>query len=922
MFPFQMNDGHTGENWFPIRSGSGKNTKLTGEIHVASQWLPEGMLAGASGPKLSGDRPLYIHIIGARGLPQVKSLEKQDPFVTVEILDQDVQVSTSPAIDQAHSPSWNAYMPLPMSDTEFSGESPTVVVTIKDKGTMSNTFIAKCEFSLPDDVLSPPYKKLELKNFPLLDKKGNSTTGTIWMQMSREPFEGMEGRDDGIGRGDGQKTFLEEIGEDEDDDGLADGRLHVEFISVNRVPNELKDFKNRGIKLKVQLNPPGKNRMSRICSPDELPSTDSSYDASTSSYTFSKDTKGLGEGSCMNSIVLPHTINDDGKGAVVTGESLMTVWLIEPKKGLFGKDTIVASGSINQKILKKLIDNNNSMKLKVPLKSGNFEVGESEAVLKLQYIPALSGRLRIIVKQARNLTNVARMGVQDPICTLILGNHGTVRTEEATDGGNRPKWKNQQRYISYTNAVQNKPDELKVILKNNGFAGKTIGVCTIPIQPLISTLGNESVAWYTLKSESKGRPAGEIEISLLFTKDTGDEKNVVHATVEEEEDNENETKHLQKGVENDKEYKPSKNAILRHEKEVKKKQKQLDAGARLKLLKSLFYKIDTNGDKEVDQEELANMLESIHTEYDILEIFLREKCGLTQSTDGDDENDNDGEKNEPPKILTSSVILNAIDTDGDEKITWDEWCRFLGDGHQDFDPNSIVHIPVDAPPSAIEKKFQDLNKIKLAQDTSKAQEDARKREKEKREKEHEDLLNAQKRAHELQLEREALEMQRKLKELEDEKVRMAKERKRLAKLQDNKAETDKRNADKLLELQKKNEIALERMRLENLKREEERKKKDKKSKKRKKKQQKLIGKRIPRPPDNMVSHWRPYHVVEWLNDVVDLGQYSSAFEASSVDGLLLVSLSDKDMRKFFLKLAPSTPPPLKLIFLASFFSFL
>ena len=27
MFPFQMNDGHTGENWFPIRSGKGKNTK-------------------------------------------------------------------------------------------------------------------------------------------------------------------------------------------------------------------------------------------------------------------------------------------------------------------------------------------------------------------------------------------------------------------------------------------------------------------------------------------------------------------------------------------------------------------------------------------------------------------------------------------------------------------------------------------------------------------------------------------------------------------------------------------------------------------------------------------------------------------------------------------------------------------------------
>ena len=230
MFPFQMNDGHTGENWFPIRSGTGKNTKLAGELHVASQWLNEGMLAGASGPKLSGDRPLYVHVIGARGLPQVKSIEKQDPFVTIEILGQDVTVSTSPANDQAHAPSWNAYFPIPMSDNEFSGESPTILLEVKDKGTMSNTFIAKCEFQLPDDVLSPPYKKIELKHFPLVDKKGNSTTGTIWIEIAREPFEGMEGRDDGLSRGEGQTTLLEDLGEDEDDDGLADGRLHVELI--------------------------------------------------------------------------------------------------------------------------------------------------------------------------------------------------------------------------------------------------------------------------------------------------------------------------------------------------------------------------------------------------------------------------------------------------------------------------------------------------------------------------------------------------------------------------------------------------------------------------------------------------------------------------------------------------------------------
>jgi hypothetical protein len=59
-----------------------------------------------------------------------------------------------------------------------------------------------------------------------------------------------------------------------------------------------------------------------------------------------------------------------------------------------------------------------------------------------------------------------------------LGKFGTARTEEATDGGDRPKWKNQQRFIRYTNATQSTPEELSVILRNNGLLGGTIGVCT------------------------------------------------------------------------------------------------------------------------------------------------------------------------------------------------------------------------------------------------------------------------------------------------------------------------------------------------------------------------------------------------------------------------------------------------------------
>ena len=53
-----------------------------------------------------------------------------------------------------------------------------------------------------------------------------------------------------------------------------------------------------------------------------------------------------------------------------------------------------------------------SLKLKVPFKSGKFDVGKSEAVVKLQYIPALTGRLRINVRQAKNLIKGGGIGIQ------------------------------------------------------------------------------------------------------------------------------------------------------------------------------------------------------------------------------------------------------------------------------------------------------------------------------------------------------------------------------------------------------------------------------------------------------------------------------------------------------------------------------
>ena len=100
------------------------------------------------------------------------------------------------------------------------------------------------------------------------------------------------------------------------------------------------------------------------------------------------------------------------------------------------------------------------------------------------------------------------------------------------------------------------------------------------------------------------RASGDIEIALMFTTDTPDS---VHASKEEEEDNEVEVTQAKKGNEG---YVPPPRVLARKEKQKKKKQQALDAGQRLKLLKELFYDI-AGDDKTIDQTELSNMLASV-----------------------------------------------------------------------------------------------------------------------------------------------------------------------------------------------------------------------------------------------------------------------------------------------------------------------
>ena len=368
-----------------------------------------------------------------------------------------------------------------------------------------------------------------------------------------------------------------------------------------------------------------------------------------------------------------------------------------------------------------------------------------------------------------------------------------------------------------------------MILKNNGFTGRTIGSCTIPLQPLIATSGNESTVWYTLKTEGKGNDAGEIEISLLFIKDLGEE-GIVHATKEEEEDAEIEAVAATKGEV----YVPPPRVVKRIEKQKIEKEKALDAGARLKLLKDLFYKIDVNGDKEVSQSELATMLESINADYEILEVYLREKCGLNVNGSSGDTTENVENESSVEQELTSAIILHAIDTDGDDLITWNEWCTFLGDGHQNYDAaadKAAKEKEKIVKPSKNQEKFQRLKKIEDAQDTTAAQEAARERERLAREKKLQDNLNAQKIAHDREEKRREAAHQRKLQELEDEKKRMAGEADRLVKLGREKALMDQKNADKIKALELRNQAAMEAMKRDKERRDLEMKQKKKEKRK-------------------------------------------------------------------------------------------
>ena len=49
-------------------------------------------------------------------------------------------------------------------------------------------------------------------------------------------------------------------------------------------------------------------------------------------------------------------------------------------------------------------------------------------------------------------------------------------------------------------------------------------------------------------------------------------------------------------------------------------------------------------------------------------------------------------------------------------------------------------------------------------------------------------------------------------------------------------------------------------------------------------------------PEKQVMHWKPYHVEKWIRTKLELPKYAPRFSEASVDGLLLLSLTENDMK--------------------------
>ena len=674
VLPFQTLGGNIFENWFPLRSKKGEHGTLAGEVHLSTQWLPEGVTAGAR-MKLSGDRPLFVHVIRAEELLSVTTFDRMDPFVRIEIKDQDARVDSVVVEDGGKTPKWDAILPISLSDKV--GSIPTIKVSVLEKDAHGETLIGDCEVDLTTDITQPlkvhkQDDKLRsdcvlYKTVPLtleLTKNG-LPAGTLYVKLRRDEFEGIEGRDDGINRGAGETTIEEDFGEDEDDDGEADGRLHIQVVELYDF-EVCPDFQGKKLKLRACMEPKNKFRKTKNTFELQSKSNKSGEDRSVLWFNPAKHAK-ISKTEIENfHLVMPYACNVGNRGRH-EGSSLQ--FQIVCPGSLFKREKILGSAKIGVDTLDSL----EVIKGQAPKPPATIDVDvvtienekklvRGKARLKLTYIPFVCGKIRVSVQKANNLRASNAKDPRVEVFAIIDGKDqrkvdmkcGRAINHQQGSSNCNPEWINAQANVRYTNGRQKSPDYLVLRLKNLE-RNKTIGIHKIPFLDIVKNAsgGEIKLNKAELRNED-GTPAGtdvehpatiDANVMLLLdgTDQIEDSSAAEELSVLEDMD-----------------------AEKKGEKPLDKKNK--DLGRLLVQLKDMFYKIDVDGNKVIEKQELGHALSAKSGEIDEFLRLIFKQIKKTRPEMGG-------------KEYNVENVIDMIEGEGgDDEITWEEWNFFCQEG--------------------------------------------------------------------------------------------------------------------------------------------------------------------------------------------------------------------------------------------------
>ena len=889
ILPFQTLGGHTFEDWFPLRDKKGENGKFAGEIHLATQWLPEGVSAGAR-VHLSGDRPLYVHLQRAEGLKSVTRMDKMDPFVRIEVKDQDVQVDSDVQWDEGTTPTWDSILPVELSDKE--GETPKIMFTVLDKDEDgSEIFIGSYELDLFPEVLKPskdvpqkdplkatlPVYKTVPYTLDLVDKLGKSA-GKLYIRLRRDEFEGMEGRDDGVNRGKGNTSVEEDFGEDDDDDGEADGRLHVQVLHLSGFTGQ--EFQCRESKLRLCINPANKYKKTKD-SFKLVPQGNNEKKGSATVFGYSPEKDAPRGGLGNFDFVMPYMCNKGNAGDAEEDTSL-TVQLVAPGS-FFKKEKILVSGTVLASTLDELEVARGAMSKpskEVELSLGTVEnnvlVKKGSVSLKLTYIPFVSGKVRISVVGASELPESKSKDPRIQVYPVVNGRKekpAALRDgKSSNDDPRNPKWDQAQIFINYNNGRQKCPDDLVVRLKNLG-KDDTIGQITIPFLDLVrKESGGKLTIKHGLLTDGKDKPTGgHIELEAMFTHDG--RGMIVDASPGEEIKREEDIRDIQDG------------GSGRGDDNGK-----TEDALKLLKLKNIFYKIDVDSSNEIDKNELKKSLDSHSKDTEDVREFLESAWKRYVKNENEKRKEQFDKEGRDNKMSSADQVYNIENVftmiqgpNGDDKVSFDEWnafvirnvcqdrCKILKNVLRLSRPG--VGDLADKKKKMMKVKGMILGYTQVISQVEKnrlAAEEKRRRERARR-----------------------LAEEKKIKEQEEEEIRRRKELDDIRRAEENaqKLEFEKLQI-KLAEVSAQREHdALERERLKQDKAEQDRLREERRRKKAEKKKIKYTD-----LPESQVLRWKPYHVAKWVGEKLDLKQYCELFQSNSVDGLLLLSLSEQEIK--------------------------